>query len=86
MWEAVTEPASPTRLTRSQQAKLQTAAEPVTLDSAAAEASHDAMVTATAVTPVDPHDLVDAVEVLSKLPADFYENVVSVLVTSQHCV
>ncbi|XP_062513637.1 cytoskeleton-associated protein 5-like isoform X2 [Corticium candelabrum] len=75
LWEAVTEPASPTRLTRSQQAKLQTAAEPVTLDSAAAEASHDAMVTATAVTPVDPHDLVDAVEVLSKLPADFYENV-----------
>ena len=35
---------------------------------------------------IDPYDLIEAVEILSKLPKDFYENLVSAYYTLEYCV
>lgn len=34
---------------------------------------------------IDPYDLIEAVEILSKLPKDFYENLVSAYYTGILC-
>ena len=85
-WETVTEPACPTRFTRSEQAKIQAnsgtetaGTEDGDLASASGTVTEAAAVAteAAAVAAVDAYDLLEAVNVLAKLPADFYENVVS---------
>ncbi|XP_022781710.1 cytoskeleton-associated protein 5-like [Stylophora pistillata] len=67
-------PPAPTRFTRSQQQKM-TEQAPV----AAVATDGDASATDGAVAvpeheAIDPYDLIEAVEILSKLPKDFYEN------------
>ncbi|XP_015769974.1 PREDICTED: cytoskeleton-associated protein 5-like [Acropora digitifera] len=67
-------PPAPTRFTRSQQAKMAEAG-PVT---PAAVDGDETTVHAGVAVPeqeaIDPYDLIEAVEILSKLPKDFYEN------------
>jgi cytoskeleton-associated protein 5 len=77
LWETVTESAHPTCFTRSDEAKIQAQSGTNmtdTGDPGLTEPS-DAVTGAAAVEAVDPYDLLEAVNVLAKLPADFYGKV-----------
>lgn len=68
-------PPTPTRFTRSQQAKMAEAGPVISASTAVGdETSVDGGVVSPQQEDIDPYDLIDAVEILSKLPKDFFEN------------
>ncbi|CAB3992122.1 cytoskeleton-associated 5-like, partial [Paramuricea clavata] len=66
-------PPKPTRLTRTQQEKQAQAPQ---VDEAAGGSDAGIAEEESQVVDVDPYDLLDPVDILSKLPKDFYENMV----------
>ncbi|KAK3702253.1 hypothetical protein QZH41_019815, partial [Actinostola sp. cb2023] len=69
-------PPTPTRLTRTQQKKLeeQQAQGIVPETSDACDGSDDTGTTTAEPIEIDPYEMMDAVDIISKLPKDFYEN------------
>lgn len=70
-------PPKPTRFTKSEQAKIAAAPPPVETTDGDNEESDSAVGAGGPAVVVDPYDLFDPVEILSKLPKDFYEQVES---------
>ena len=82
-WAKITGPPAPTRFLRSQQ-KAQAAAV-ASGGGGGGEGGAVGVVQAAAVEVFDPYELLEAAEILSKLPADFYDKLVSRLVWCLSC-
>lgn len=76
-WEKLEGGAVPTRFLRSEQAAAETAAASGGGDGGAGEDGDEGGVVSAAPAAIDPYDLADPVDMLGKMPKNFYEQLVS---------